>query len=446
TITLNEAEDGAYLPDGKYIKVVPHPTNIRDLVGNTGVDSAWTDAVISGDTVAPTFTVAAASVHSAGDTITLTFNEVMNTTTLTNTNLASNIELDYSDNAGGSNQADIVIANATVSWNSAKKIATITLNELIDRAYIPDGKYIGVTPIFAKIKDLAGNAAAPTEIYTSAAVAKETFAPVIAGTAPAISSKVNHTRVTYTLSEICASGTITWTRTGGATDAGSPHAKALTAAELNTGAHNNITLTNNPTLVDGAIYTVQFAATDFVGNTATAVQNTNVTYDTTSPSISSVSVASSNSATTLAKAGDTVTYSINYSEAVTASVTSASTANNIATAVTTDAHASNALTDTIVFTVASGDSGAVTPNNINFTITDAAANSKIITSLGTVTGSVTADTNAPTITSITTNLTNDQTGEISAGKLEITTLFSESMKTATAPTVVYDPAGPTGNQ
>ncbi|RKY31297.1 MAG: hypothetical protein DRP74_05220, partial [Candidatus Omnitrophota bacterium] len=446
TITLDEVTDGAYLPNGYYIKVVPDSSNITDLASNAGVLAAWTDDEIGGDTTAPTFTVTAESRHAAGDTITLTFNEIMDTTTLTNANLASNIELDYSDNAGGLNQYDIVITNATVAWDETKKIATITLDEATDGAYIPDNKFVGVTPVFGAVKDLAGNAAEATEVYTSAGVAGETTAPEFSSVAPESSTSVNTPQVSYTLSEICASGTITWTRTGGSADAGSPHKQALTGEELNSGEHSNILLTNSPTLVDGAIYTLQFAATDLVGNTASVVQKSSVTYDTTSPFISSVSVTSSNSTSTLAKAGDTVTYSINYNEAVTATVNSDSTANNIASVVTQDVSASSDDTDTIVFTVTAGDTGAITPDNIDFTIEDAAGNSSNISSLGEITGSVTADTTVPTIISISTNLTNDQTGEIDSGELEVTTVFSETMKTSATPTVAYDPAGPTGSQ
>ena len=109
--------------------------------------------------------------------------------------------------------------------------------------------------------------------------------PAISSTSPAQNATVNNTRVSYTLSEAVASGIITWTRTGGSADSNSPHAKSLTASELNSGEHSNITLIDNPNLVDGAIYTVSFDATDLTGNTATTVSNTNVTYDVTAPTL-----------------------------------------------------------------------------------------------------------------------------------------------------------------
>src|SRR3989339_1160788 len=109
--------------------------------------------------------------------------------------------------------------------------------------------------------------------------------PVISSIGPATGSSVNTARVSYTLSEGLGSGTVTWTRTGGTADGGSPHIQALTGAELNAGAHTNITLSNNPTLVNGTIYSVTFNGVDLAGNAASAVTNTSITYDNTVPSV-----------------------------------------------------------------------------------------------------------------------------------------------------------------
>ena len=128
--------------------------------------------------------------------------------------------------------------------------------------------------------DAAGNAATAV---TATSVTYDFVAPVISATAPASSARVNNTQVSYTLSETVATGSITWTRTGGTADGGSPHVQALDGTELNIGAHNNITLTNDPTLVNGTIYTMTFDATDAAGNVATTVTNTNITFDTSPP-------------------------------------------------------------------------------------------------------------------------------------------------------------------
>ena len=138
--------------------------------------------------------------------------------------------------------------------------------------------------------DTAGNAATTISNTT---VTYDVTAPTISSTLPAASSYVNHARVSYTLSEAIASGTVTWTRTSGSDDTNSPHAKALTGDELNTSAHTDITLTNSPTLIDGVIYTVSFGATDLAGNSATTVSTTGITYDVTAPTISSTAPSQS---------------------------------------------------------------------------------------------------------------------------------------------------------
>nr|VFJ62899.1 MAG: Regulatory P domain of the subtilisin-like proprotein convertase [Candidatus Kentron sp. DK] len=152
--------------------------------------------------------------------------------------------------------------------------------------------------------------------------------------------------------------------------------------------------------VDG-VYVVEGRWKDGEGNTGPS-QAIEFTLDTTAPTVTAVTLASSNADTTLAKAGDAITFGITYSEAATASVTSATTANNIAGAVTTDVSASAAASDSIIFTVAAGDDGAVTANTVNYTITDAAGNVTTVSSLATTDSStVTADT---TVTVTDTNI------------------------------------------
>ncbi|MBD3393877.1 MAG: DUF2341 domain-containing protein, partial [Chitinivibrionales bacterium] len=117
-------------------------------------------------------------------------------------------------------------------------------------------------------------------------IAVDGIVPVISETAPPGISEQSDTRVSYTLSESVASGTITWTRTGGSEDASSPHAQGLAGSELNAGAHTDITLANDPALVDGAMYTVAFDAADAGGNNAATVENVSVAYDFTAPAVS----------------------------------------------------------------------------------------------------------------------------------------------------------------
>ncbi|HMG90617.1 MAG TPA: Ig-like domain-containing protein, partial [Chryseolinea sp.] len=128
----------------------------------------------------------------------------------------------------------------------------------------------------ATINDVAGNNYS-SNFTTGQIYAVDQTAPVISATAPASNSTVSDTKVSYTLSEAIASGTVTWTRTGGSAD-GTIHTQTLTGTELTLGPHSNITLTNNPTLVNAAIYSVAFAGIDAVGNAAIMVTNTNITF------------------------------------------------------------------------------------------------------------------------------------------------------------------------
>ncbi|MCH8068229.1 MAG: hypothetical protein IID16_02995 [Candidatus Marinimicrobia bacterium] len=168
-----------------------------------------------------------------------------------------------------------------------------------------------------EFQDAAGN---PVASVTNTSFTYDTAVPTISSTAPATGSTVNTTRVSYTLSEAVASGTITWTRTGGSADGGSPHVQALSDTELNSGAHTNITLTNNPTLVDGTIYTVAFDATDAAGNAATTISNTNVTFtETQAPTLASPAASSLDNATldidfTLPEAASSATVKLIFTE------------------------------------------------------------------------------------------------------------------------------------
>ncbi|MBF0431516.1 MAG: hypothetical protein HQK83_09570 [Fibrobacteria bacterium] len=130
-----------------------------------------------------------------------------------------------------------------------------------------------------RIRFKVNDASALSGYATSQDAVLDNVAPTISSTGPADDTLINNSQVSYTLSEAVASGTVTWTRTGGAVDNGSPHAQSFTGTELNAGAHTDITLTNAPTLADSGVYTIAFDATDLYGNMATQVTMTNVAYD-----------------------------------------------------------------------------------------------------------------------------------------------------------------------
>lgn len=125
----------------------------------------------------------------------------------------------------------------------------------------------------------------PNSLSANKNIVIDTTPPVISGVSPVSNSYINNLSLSYTLSETCATGSTTWTWVGGAADSNSPHVAAWVGTELIQGTKTNITLTNNPTLVDNAIYDISFNCTDPAGNVATTVTSTNVSYMASPPTV-----------------------------------------------------------------------------------------------------------------------------------------------------------------
>ena len=106
----------------------------------------------------------------------------------------------------------------------------------------------------------------------------DTIPPVFSAVSPSSSSTITTANVGYTLSEALDSGTVTFTRTGGSADSSSPHEVVLTGTELDSGVRSSAALTNAPSLVSGAIYTISFNGKDAAGNSASTVSSTSVTF------------------------------------------------------------------------------------------------------------------------------------------------------------------------
>lgn len=108
-------------------------------------------------------------------------------------------------------------------------------------------------------------------------------APILSNVLPATNDFIGGPVVSYTLSENCKSGRIIWTRTGGTADSESPRTQTMTGSELTQGEHKNIALTNQVSLVNGAVYSASFEvnlSTEYPTDTVTAA---NVTHGSTTP-------------------------------------------------------------------------------------------------------------------------------------------------------------------
>ncbi len=271
--------------------------DVTDGAGNTATTVSNTGVIYDVTTQAPTL---ASPAGSSTDNATLDIDF-----TLPEAASSGTVKMSFTQTGGSADANSPHIITFTAAFESAAQhTMTLVGGDLSTSANVAsvssdtndalvDG---GVYDVKIEYQDGVGNTAATV---TNSGFTYDTTAPVISATAPAQDATVNTTQVSYTLSEAVVSGTVTWTRTGGTADGGSPHAQALTGAELNTGAHSNITLTNNPTLVDGAIYTIAFDVTDGAGNTATTVSNTGVNYDVTTqaPTLASPAGSSTDNAT-----------------------------------------------------------------------------------------------------------------------------------------------------
>lgn len=179
TVTLQEGTDKAFIGAYKHIKATPHPLNIKDVAGNAIGEFSAYSAAVAPETVRPSvLSVTATSSSNAADVIYINFNDHMNQTAgLLNDRAKWSIQ--YADDAAGTNAVPFVLTNASFAlyFTSTYKRINVTLSEIVDRAYIPPGKYIIVTPLSEAPTDYAGNPLLLTPKATAAAVTTETIAP-----------------------------------------------------------------------------------------------------------------------------------------------------------------------------------------------------------------------------------------------------------------------------
>ena len=95
--------------------------------------------------------------------------------------------------------------------------------------------------------------------------------------------------VTYTLSEELHEGKFKWIWLGGIKDTLAPYTAILTKEERAAGEHIEIELSNNPTVVENALYTMTISGTDRAGNKTKRAFLPGLQYDFTPPELTIIS-------------------------------------------------------------------------------------------------------------------------------------------------------------
>ncbi len=247
-------------------------TKVTDLSGNDNLVSNPNTTInyvhdVTGAT--PTISVQGPNPTNAGPIFKVIFNEAINVATF----VGSTVSLSGTAGATTATIAEIAPNDGTTFTITASGMTGV-------------GTVIANIAAGAGILDLA---ATPNNNLVSNAgttINYDNQPPIISATSPGNNAFVKIADVSYTLSKNVASASVTYTHTGGTAD--SNHTLTLSGGQLTSGAHT--ISTGLPTLVSGAIYTLTFAATDAATNTATPVNATNVTYDTSPPTISAHSI------------------------------------------------------------------------------------------------------------------------------------------------------------
>lgn len=347
---------------------------------------ATTTAADVDDNIIPT--IVAAETKSA-TSIDVTFSEQVTSTTTTDFN-------DWSLSKG--TVTDIEDINATPDT-----VVTLTVTG-ITTADTPNVIY---TDTAGDVKDTAAGNLMISQTFTGTT---DGAPPVFTVTTPTSSSSINDfsttsSDITWSVSETLASGTITITNTGGA--AGGGGTCTLGGTALASGAHNNFELDDDcstaVSLNNGGIYKFDWDGEDLVGNTATQVSRTSVTFVTTPPTF--------DSATTVTTITLTATFSEDLDDATVASDGSDFTVSDHTVLCATELD--GVVTITLSTTMGTAETPTVTLK-AGESVTDQAGNP-----LSGPVARVAADGIPPTISSIT--LTNPTT---------ITVVYSEEVTTS----------------
>jgi hypothetical protein len=281
---------------------------VKDLAGNAlATARVWSFTTAAVDSTPPTVTAITPASGATGvsrtTTVTATFSEAMDATTISGSTFVLR------------NSANTVIG-AAVAYNATTRVATLTPTAALAGSTV-------FTATVSGVKDAAGNTLATNRVWSFTTVAADTTAPTISSTAPAngATNASAGTNVTATFSEAMDATTVS-----------SSTFELRTAANVlvpATVSYSAQVATLNPTadLVEGASYTATMrgGATDprvkdVAGNAMAANQVWTFTVLNTPPTVASTSPASN--ATGVSR---TANITATFSEAMTASTISTST-------------------------------------------------------------------------------------------------------------------------
>ena len=258
----------------------------------------------------------------------------------------------------------------------------------------------GTHTLVAVARDTSNNYATST----AATVTIDNSAPILTSTSlssnnasTTLARTGDRITLTFTSNEVISTPTVVFT-SGGVTASSTP---LITNVSGNTWTASYISTSSN---TDGSIgFTV--TATDSSGNssnTSTLISGTGVVFDKTSPTLSSVALASNNASTTLVKVGNIVTLTFTASEAISTPTVSFSYGGNPVQQSVTVTNTSGNNWSATYTTDANDSGGSVTYSISGFS--DQAGNSGSTVTTGS--GSVTFDKTRPTISSISSSANN----------------------------------------
>ena len=297
--TSNTVYTATFTPSGSGSKSI-------SVGANAYTDTAWGN----NNTASNTFTY----THAVAP--------VISNTSLTSNNALANTRAKVGDVITLTFVSDININSPTVSFTSGGQEITNSVtvtgsNTSWTATYtVNSSDTEGAVAISITATSTAGTQASAHTTISSGSVTMDKTNPAWSSIAPSGNTSVNTSAVQYTLSETLSSGTVTFTPTGGS--AASSVVVSLTGAELNAGTRSLATLTNAPTLVNNAIYSIVFSGVDLYGNTSSTSTQTGVTFNNVLPTITSVTSTTNDGYYNL---GDAINITVNFSDAVTLSDT-----------------------------------------------------------------------------------------------------------------------------